>query len=192
MRAWAASLFGAAGSERSPLRVIVLPMKTITVCLGDITTLAVDAVVNSANRSLLGGGGVDRAIHRAAGPELLKACMAFNGCPVGSAVVTDGFALSAKRIIHAVGPVWLGGGSGEAQALASCVRAALSIAAQEGLASIAFPCISRGIHRFPADVAARVMIETMRASPYDGAITICCLKEEDYEAYKIYAEAPGR
>lgn len=143
-----------------------------------------------ANRSLLGGGGVDRAIHRAAGPELLKACMAFNGCPVGSVVVTDGFALPAKRIIHAVGPVWLGGGSGEAEALASCVRAALAIAEEEGLASIAFPCISRGIHRFPADVAARVMVETMRESSYEGAITICCRQAEDYEAYKAFAQAP--
>lgn len=166
-------------------------MKTIRVCLDDITTLRVDAVVNSANRSLLGGGGVDRAIHRAAGPELLQACMAFDGCPPGSAVVTDGFRLPAKRIIHAVGPVWLGGGMGEAQCLADCVRAALDIAQKEGLASIAFPCISRGIHRFPAETAARTMIETMRASPYDGNIVICCYRKEDFEAYKVFAEAPA-
>lgn len=150
--------------------------------MADITTLAVDAIVNSANRSLLGGGGVDRAIHRAAGRELLMACAELGGCEVGFAKATDAFALPCKRVIHAVGPVWLGG-EDDVEKLASCYRAALDIAQAEKLRSIAFPCISCGIHRFPADIAARTAVRVMQEHPFDGAIVICCSQRENYDAY---------
>lgn len=161
-------------------------MKTITVRMADITTLAVDAVVNSANRSLLGGGGVDRAIHRAAGRELLLACAELNGCPVGSAKITDGFHLPARRIIHAVGPVWLGRNE-DIALLAACYRAALDLAAEEHLQSVAFPCISCGIHRFPPDIAARTAVRVMQSHSFDGRIIICCHSETDFAAYRNIA-----
>src|ERR1700729_823980 len=126
------------------------------ICVADITTLAVDAIVNAANRSLLGGGGVDGAIHRAAGPELLAECRKLGGCATGTAKITRGYRLPAKHVIHAVGPVWSGGRQGEDELLAACYRAAPDLAAPHRLASIAFPAISTGIYRFPADRAARV------------------------------------
>ncbi len=136
--------------------------------LGDITTERVDAVVNAANRYLRGGGGVDGAIHRAAGAEALRAaCRTIGGCPPGEAVVTDGFGLPARFIIHAVGPVWEGGASGEAETLASCYRSALAVADEVGARSVAFPAISTGVFGFPPGQAAEIAVTTVRAADTD-------------------------
>ncbi|MBA4491375.1 O-acetyl-ADP-ribose deacetylase [Paracoccus sp. S1E-3] len=134
----------------------------IRVWQGDITTLDVDAIVNAANASLLGGGGVDGAIHRAAGPELLAECRALGGCPTGEARITGGYALPARHVVHTVGPVWKGGGAGEDELLASAYRSSLTLAREQGLKTIAFPAISTGIYGFPAERAARIAVETIR------------------------------
>jgi O-acetyl-ADP-ribose deacetylase (regulator of RNase III) len=138
-------------------------MVVIEVVEGDITRLAVDAIVNAANPTLLGGGGVDGAIHRAAGPDLLTECKGLGGCETGQAKVTKGYRLPAGHVIHTVGPVWAGGGAGEDQALASCYRQSLSLAREVGARSVAFPAISTGVYGFPAGRAARIAVETIRA-----------------------------
>ena len=174
---------------RSPTDV-PLPLLTaraadalLEIVVADITTLDVDAIVNAANRTLLGGGGVDGAIHRAAGPQLLAECETLGGCETGSAKITRGYRLKAKRVIHAVGPVWGGGAKGEPDLLASCYRAALDLAAQHGLRSIAFPAISTGVYRFPADHAARIAVGTV-ASELSAAprgierAAFCCFSQE--------------
>jgi len=151
----------------------------------DITTLNLDAIVNAANEALRGGGGVDGAIHRAAGPELLAACRAIGGCPTGEARITPGFRLPARYVIHTVGPVWRGGGHGEAALLAACYRNALELADRHRLRTIAFPGISTGVYGYPADAAARIAVETVTAYPASSVaeVTFCCFSAGDLARY---------
>ena len=165
------------------------PDLRLAVHQGDITTLAVDAIVNAANSSLLGGGGVDGAIHRAAGPELLGECRQIGGCPTGDARITRGYRLHARYVIHAVGPVWRGGGSGEDALLASCYRNALRLAVAHEARSIAFPAISTGIYRFPADRAARIATRAVRGFLAEDArldrVIFCCFDAATTAHYRL-------
>ena len=154
----------------------------------DITTLAVDAIVNAANASLLGGGGVDGAIHRAAGPNLLAECRQLHGCETGAAKITGGYNLPAKYVIHTVGPVWRGGTHGESELLASCYRECLKIAEEKGFASIAFPAISCGAYGFPLSAAANIAIDTVFASLQKNpklVVTFACFGESVQEALEM-------
>jgi O-acetyl-ADP-ribose deacetylase (regulator of RNase III) len=160
---------------------------------GDITTLAIDAIVNAANSSLLGGGGVDGAIHRAAGPQLLAECRSLGGCPPGEARLTQGYALPARYVIHTVGPVWRGGGQGEVETLALCYRNSLALAGEHDIRSIAFPSISTGAYGFPIRRAARIALRTILGIlDYNSALeqVVCvCYSRADFDEYVAAREA---
>jgi O-acetyl-ADP-ribose deacetylase (regulator of RNase III) len=154
----------------------------LEVIVADITTLSVDAIVNAANTSLLGGGGVDGAIHRAAGPELVAECRMLHGCKTGDAKITKGYRLPAKHVIHAVGPVWNGGGHGEDALLTSCYSTAIALCRANNLTSIAFPAISTGVYRFPADraagIAVRTVVDVLPSTPSLTRVVFCCFSQD--------------
>ena len=159
----------------------------ITAIQGNITTLEVDAIVNAANKTLLGGGGVDGAIHRAAGPRLVAECATLLGCKTGEAKITKGYKLPAKHVIHTVGPVWKGGTKNEHERLAQCYRSCISLAHENNLTSIAFPCISTGIYGFPKEEAATIAYETIKSALPETTLTeviFCCFSKGDLDLYQ--------
>ena len=162
-------------------------MAKIEIIRGDITQMSVDAIVNAANRSLLGGGGVDGAIHRAAGPELLETCELLNGCNTGEAKITPGFRLPSKYVIHTVGPVWHGGNNHEKELLSSCYRQSLQIASEKGIRTIVFPNISTGVYGFPKPEAALIALETvhnfLKIHSEIEKVIFCCFDEENFRIY---------
>lgn len=165
-------------------------MTGISICQGDITGFAVDAIVNAANRSLLGGGGVDGAIHRAAGPGLLAECRALGGCPTGQARITGGHNLPARHVIHAVGPVWQGGRADEDALLASAYRSSLGLAQTHGLVSVAFPAISTGIFGFPPARAARIAVATIRQNGTGLAVTLVAFDAQSLATLRAAMDTP--
>lgn len=172
-----------------PLVTAEVGSARLEVIVADITTLAVDAIVNAANRSLLGGGGVDGAIHRAAGAQLLAECRTLGGAETGEAKITRGYRLKARHVIHTVGPVWNGGKAKEEELLASCYRRSLALAADHGLASIAFPAISTGVYRFPPDRAARIAVGTVVSELAGPVLSIkhvifCCFSDESAQHHR--------
>jgi O-acetyl-ADP-ribose deacetylase (regulator of RNase III) len=170
-------------------------MSTLRALQADITTLAVDAIVNGANTSLLGGSGVDGAIHRAAGPELLRECRSLGGCATGDAKITRGYWLPAQHVIHTVGPVWHGGASGEPELLASCYRRSLEVAAASALCALAFPCISTGVYGYPIEPAARLAVATVRLTlqefPIIRDVVFCCHSASDLAIYTRVLNDPA-
>jgi O-acetyl-ADP-ribose deacetylase (regulator of RNase III) len=160
----------------------------IEIVQGDITKLHVDAIVTAANESLLGGGGVDGAIHRAAGPELLKECRALNGCKTGEAKITKGYRLHAKWVIHTVGPVWHGGAKNEDELLADCYRNSLTLAVEHSISTVAFPCISTGVYRFPSERAASIALteikDFLKEDKTLEKVLAVCFGNADYQIYQ--------